>query len=331
MNIQERKRYNLTIFVLYAAFFFPYGGLGLWMYLDDASPFGMILSILIPGLMGGWLVARVIGGVWLGCKFVSRQSKTFIIPACVLAPFTFFAFFNVGIFAAVPYAVYNVIIIRRGAFAETEKTPAKHSTALKPILTFAHTLLEQTLQPGDIAVDCTMGNGHGTLFLANLVGKKGHVFAFDIQQSALESTQKLLAQYDILGRDIHIASLYTGRNQGITLINDSHTNLANHIPVEACRNIKAAVFNLGYLPGSDKSICTAPNSTIQTIETLIPMLLPGGIIVLIVYPGHEEGQAEAAQVLDYCKNLPHHIANVIEYKILNNPNKPPFVIAIEKL
>jgi len=273
-----------------------------------------VLSVLFFGLMGGWLIAGIVGGVWIGSKFIGRQSKAFIVAACVLAPFTLIVFFYVGLFAAVPFAVYNVIIIRRSYVTLELK---EHCTIVKPILKFAHNLLEDALQPGDIAVDCTMGNGHDTLFLAKLVGKKGHVFAFDIQENALQSTRKLLVQHRV--------------DRQVTLIRGSHASLEGCIPLGAHRNIKAAVFNLGYLPGGDKSICTEPSSTIKAIETLIRILLPGGIIVLVVYTGHQEGEAEAKKVQDYCKQLPQSTVNVAEYRLLNNPNKPPFVIAIEKL
>ena len=42
------------------------------------------------------------------------------------------------------------------------------------------------LHEGDTAADFTMGNGHDTLFLSETVGPSGHVFAFDIQQAALD-------------------------------------------------------------------------------------------------------------------------------------------------
>ena len=48
------------------------------------------------------------------------------------------------------------------------------------------------LSEGEVAVDFTMGNGNDTLFLSKTVGKKGRVYAFDIQESALESTERLL-------------------------------------------------------------------------------------------------------------------------------------------
>lgn len=59
---------------------------------------------------------------------------------------------------------------------------------LKTALHFSRQLLAEVLQPGDIAVDATMGNGHDTLFMAECVGKTGLVYAFDIQAQAIEAT-----------------------------------------------------------------------------------------------------------------------------------------------
>jgi len=187
---------------------------------------------------------------------------------------------------------------------------------LKSILAFAHALLESTVGPGDTVIDCTMGNGHDTLFLANLVGEQGQVFAFDIQQDALRQTQKLL--------DAHQAA------DQVNLVHASHAELTAHIPAELYQKVRAAVFNLGYLPGGNKDICTAPDTTIYALESLLSILAPGGLIVVVVYPGHDTGQLEASAVLNYCSNLPRELMHVVSYRILNNPNRPPFVIALEK-
>ena len=187
---------------------------------------------------------------------------------------------------------------------------------LQSILDFAHSLLKSAANTGDIVLDCTMGNGHDTLFLANLVGAEGRVFAFDIQQDALAQTQKLLEEH-------HAA-------KQVTLVHGSHAELAAHIPADLHGRVQAAVFNLGYLPGGDKNICTAPETTIQALETLLPILAPGGLIVVVVYPGHSAGEVEAAHVLEYCSGLPRELMHVVAYRILNNPNQPPFVIALEK-
>ena len=188
---------------------------------------------------------------------------------------------------------------------------------LKPILAFAHTLLEGALGPGDIAIDCTMGNGNDTLFLAKLVGEGGHVFAFDIQAAAIENTRKRLEQNGISAA-------------GVTLIRANHGALAEQIPAAALAKCKAAIFNLGYLPGSDKQICTMADTTTAAIEVLLAAIAPGGLIVLVVYPGHPHGELEASELIGYCQAIAHQAANVIIYRILNNSNQPPFVIALER-
>lgn len=51
----------------------------------------------------------------------------------------------------------------------------------------------QVVRAGDVVVDATMGNGHDTLALAQLVGPSGTVYGFDIQQEAVDSTAAHLA------------------------------------------------------------------------------------------------------------------------------------------
>ena len=94
------------------------------------------------------------------------------------------------------------------------------------------------LHEGDVAVDFTMGNGHDTEFLSKTVGENGKVYAFDIQASAVESTCANLEK--------------VGCPKNYTLIHDSHHNVKNYVN----EPIKAGMFNLGYLPGGDKSITT---------------------------------------------------------------------------
>ena len=66
---------------------------------------------------------------------------------------------------------------------------------LLPALRFSHQLLKEIVSEGDHVIDATMGNGNDTLFLAELVGSTGHVYAFDIQEQAVENTRKKLADY----------------------------------------------------------------------------------------------------------------------------------------
>ncbi len=55
------------------------------------------------------------------------------------------------------------------------------------IIDIAHHLMRAYISKDDIVVDMTMGNGHDTLFLAQI---SQFVYAFDIQKQALETTQK---------------------------------------------------------------------------------------------------------------------------------------------
>lgn len=66
---------------------------------------------------------------------------------------------------------------------------------LKTAMRYSHELLREVVVTGDYVVDATMGNGHDTLFLAQLVGENGKVDAFDIQEAALLATKEKLAPF----------------------------------------------------------------------------------------------------------------------------------------
>ncbi|MGE7219398.1 class I SAM-dependent methyltransferase [Priestia koreensis] len=187
---------------------------------------------------------------------------------------------------------------------------------LERILPFARTLLQKTVQEGDIAVDATMGNGHDTVFLADLVGEKGHVYAFDVQETALQSTYKKIEEKQFEDR--------------VTLLQKSHDQVQESLPKDDSRKITGAIFNLGYLPGGDKQIVTKPHSTIDAIQQLLALLEPEGIIVLVIYHGHPEGAIERDEVLSFVHTLDQQDVHVLQYQFLNQQNNPPFIIAIEK-
>ncbi len=167
------------------------------------------------------------------------------------------------------------------------------------------------LGASDTAVDFTMGNGHDTEFLSKTVGESGHVYAFDVQQQALDSTAKNLEQ--------------AGCPKNYTLILDSHHNVKKYVTTP----IRAGMFNLGYLPGSDKTVTTMRETTMPAIEAAIDLLDHGGVLLVAVYPGHAEGEAEGKMVLDYFATLDRHQICCTLIRILNSPTSP-FFIVIEK-
>ncbi|MDD2725488.1 MAG: class I SAM-dependent methyltransferase [Methylovulum sp.] len=149
-----------------------------------------------------------------------------------------------------------------------------------------HELLSAYLRKGDIAIDATVGNGHDTAFLLAKVGKKGHVYGFDIQATAIEATRQL-----------------TNNPDNLTLITDSHAKLADYIPLGHVGKIKACLFNLGYLPGGDKRIITQTQSTLPALNAASEVLAVGGILTVLAYPGHPDGDQETAQVAEWCAKL----------------------------
>lgn len=187
---------------------------------------------------------------------------------------------------------------------------------LERVLPFARTLLQTAVKEGDYAVDATLGNGHDTCFLAEIVGDNGKVFGFDIQQEAIESSTNRVKE--------------KGLEKRAVLIHDSHDTLLSVLPEEAKGNVTGAIFNLGYLPGGNKEIVTKPNSTIAAIEQLLQVMAPEGIIVLVIYHGHPEGQIERDAVLQFVEKLDQKEAHVLRYGFINQQNNPPFIVAIEK-
>lgn len=179
------------------------------------------------------------------------------------------------------------------------------------ILPFARKLISSHITENSIVVDATCGNGNDTLFLANQV-TNGEVYAFDIQENAINSTKEKTKSFN------HINYYQTGHENAASIINKFN------------KNIDATIFNLGYLPKGDKNITTNPSTTIQAIESLFEITNKNGIIVLVVYPGHPEGQIESNEVLAYVSNIDQKIAHVLHYQFINQKNNPPYIVAIEK-
>jgi SAM-dependent methyltransferase len=145
------------------------------------------------------------------------------------------------------------------------------------------------LSNGGFAVDATLGNGHDTLFLAQTVGENGHVFGFDIQRPALETTQQRLQQHGLQHR--------------VTLYHASHADMLDKIPLAAHGQIQAFMFNLGYLPGADKSLITQSASTILALNACLRLLARRGVITVMAYPGHAGGEQESENLAAWCAEL----------------------------
>lgn len=186
------------------------------------------------------------------------------------------------------------------------------------VLGYAHQLVKERLQPGERAVDATVGGGNDTLLLSELVGRRGIVYGFDIQAEALERTRD---RFERAGRSL----------DNVRLFLDSHARMAEFISPDDHGKIAAVMFNLGYLPGADTSVITTADSTIPALEAALSLLRPRGILTIVLYPGHEGGDAEAETVEAWASELPQTVAQVLCYKLLNKHARAPYLLAIEKL
>ena len=174
-----------------------------------------------------------------------------------------------------------------------------------------HFILEH-LSEGDVAVDFTMGNGNDTLFLSKAVGESGKVYAFDIQEDALVSTRT------------HLEA--NGAPENYTLICASHHLVKDYVK----EPIKAGMFNLGYLPRSGrKSVTTMRTTTMPAVEAALEILAPDGVLIVAIYPGHEEGALEGEMLREYFSTLSRFRICPSEFKILNSPTSPYFFL-VEK-
>ena len=168
------------------------------------------------------------------------------------------------------------------------------------------------LSEGDVAVDFTMGNGNDTLFLSKAVGESGKVYAFDIQEDALTSTRA------------HLEA--NGAPENYTLICASHHRVKEFVT----EPIKAGMFNLGYLPRSGrKAVTTMRETTMLAVEAALELLAPDGVLIVAIYPGHEEGALEGEMLREYFSGLSRFRICPSEFKILNSPTSPYFFL-VEK-
>ncbi len=176
----------------------------------------------------------------------------------------------------------------------------------------AHLLLRQVVKAGDRVVDATCGNGKDTLLLAELVGDGGQVWAFDIQPAALARTHQRLGAAGLADR--------------VTLLACGHETLSTRVPPPVC----AVIFNLGWLPGGDRTIITEPATTLPALEGALHILGEGGLLLITCYPGHAGGDRETEAVLAWAADLDPQRFHVWRMGQLNVDQGAPFCLVVQK-
>lgn len=190
-------------------------------------------------------------------------------------------------------------------------------------LEMAHWMLKDIIKTNDVVVDATMGNGYDTQFLAEL---GANVYAFDVQEEALNATEKRLDDAGIKNQifEKNLSKLLT--EPSVNLVFSGHEKLSEYVK----EPIKAAIFNLGYLPKTDKSVVTKADTTLTALDALTNQLVVGGRIAIMIYYGHEGGMEEKNAVIKWTSSLPQKDWEVTSYAPLNQIHTPPILVLIEK-
>lgn len=170
---------------------------------------------------------------------------------------------------------------------------------------WAQLILKDRLRPGDVVVDATMGNGHDTLFLTECVAPVGHVFAFDVQEAALIETRKRVPA------------------EMTTLIHAGHETMRANLPANLHGKFSAMMFNLGYLPGTDKTLITRTETTMLAVREALELLKPSGLLTITVYPGHEGGAEEGRHIAEWAATLDSRRFEVQHLRPVNRAASPP--------
>jgi hypothetical protein len=184
--------------------------------------------------------------------------------------------------------------------------------SFKPHIEHAHALWKEHLEQNDLAIDATCGNGHDSVVLAKLTG--GNLWALDIQEKAIENTKgRLKAELD---EDLFSkVQFHLG----------CHSKFPDAIKKGA---VKLVVYNLGYLPGSDKAVVTERDTTITSLNNALLLLKAHGLLSITCYPRHDAGQKETEAVLSWAASLDKSMW-VVEHKVWPQRERSPSLLIIK--
>ncbi|MCY0902771.1 MAG: class I SAM-dependent methyltransferase [Firmicutes bacterium] len=167
------------------------------------------------------------------------------------------------------------------------------------------------------ALDLTVGNGHDTGRLAAAVGQRGVVIGCDIQVEALFRTS------------LHLQSI--GLMERVRLIQTDHAHLSGQLGSTWHGSVHAAMANLGYLPGGDKSRVTRGDTTEAMLRGVLPLLTLHGLLTVIVYSGHPGGAEELQVVTQVADSLQPSLWRVAQVSFPGRAHHSPTLFAFERM
>lgn len=183
---------------------------------------------------------------------------------------------------------------------------------LNSVLNIVNKLIDENIFEKNIVVDATLGNGFDSVKLLKKIGPQGKLYAFDVQEEAIENALVNFKEEGLLQYNYQI---YNKSHDKIDLINEE---------------VDFIIYNLGYLPGGDKSITTKKETTIRSISKGLEILKPNGLMVIVSYHGHIAGKEEKLALEDFLTSLDQKRYNCLKSGFINQRNNPPILYLIEK-
>lgn len=180
------------------------------------------------------------------------------------------------------------------------------------VVRLSHVIFQETLISGDCVVDATCGNGKDCMVLARLLKGQGRIVAYDVQQEALDRARHLCK-----------TSLSEEEYKIIEFKKQSHEHITE-------KGAKLFHYNLGYLPQGDKCITTLEKTTIASIQKALTLVADQGVITVVCYPGHGEGEREMTAVEQLGKELDPQRWEVGTFYVMNR-NKAPRLVVFRSL
>ena len=179
-------------------------------------------------------------------------------------------------------------------------------------LQLSHHFWANLLGQTDTVIDATCGNGKDTLKLAELV-PEGQIYSLDIQKEALAETEQLLKNH-----------LNAAQREKIFLLHQSH------VTFPPLNSVKLIVYNLGYLPKGDKSITTLTQTTLASVTQALELIVAGGAVSIVCYPGHAEGATEEKSLVAFASALSQERFTVFFHQHINRKSSPSFLWIVKK-
>ena len=96
------------------------------------------------------------------------------------------------------------------------------------------------------------------------------------------------------------------------------------------RPVQVVLFNLGYLPGGDRTVITLPETTVAALEQSLHLLAPGGVVLITIYPGHGGGIDEQFRIENWTADLDQRTVHCWRMRQSNVSPGAPYLLLIQR-